>query len=105
MASPRIDPNRKRELLESRRDWLQQSLEKLNRDARRAPMLLGIALLAPVAGKLFGGLAALLIVLCAVILGFTAAYVVWAHQREYEAELKDVRKSLRALGEAPAESA
>lgn len=87
----------KRTLLETRRAWLDASLTKLRGDMRKAPWLFGIALLAPLAWFAFGGLAALFTVLVAVILGFTGVYIVWAHQREYESELVDVRKQLRRL--------
>lgn len=71
---------------------------------RRAPWLFAVVLLSPLAWWLFGGIAALFTVLCAVILGFTGVYIVWAHQREYEGELQDVRAQLRALGAPPSSS-
>lgn len=95
------DPTRaktpRREALEQRLEWLKNALAGLERDGRRAPFLLGVVLLAPFAGHWFGGLAALFVVICALILGFTAVYIVWVHRREYELELAALRRTLRDL--------
>jgi len=86
------------EVLLERLAWLDRNIQSLSRDQRRAPLLLGMTVLAPVAWWWKGGFAGLLVAITAVGLASVAWYVVWSHTNEYTTERLAVRRELRERG-------
>ncbi|MDP3276551.1 MAG: hypothetical protein Q8Q09_15240 [Deltaproteobacteria bacterium] len=86
------------QILQERLRWLDENLVKLERDRERMPYLGTTILLAPLAGWLFGGLAALLVGIATLSLVSVGVYVVWGHKNEYSTERTSVRRELTSLG-------
>lgn len=85
----------RREKLEARVVWLEESIEGLRRNYRRSPAIAALMLLAVPAGLLWGVLAAFYVAFMVGVLVGVWVYIAWGHLHEHETELKAVRAELR----------
>lgn len=73
---------------------LHREIASLDRDWARVPYLLFSLLLTIPAGLIWGWVAAQLVLICAVSLVGTAAYLIGVRRREYRGELEDLTRDL-----------
>ncbi len=83
--------------LEAEVERLKVLLASLERDWRRIPWLLSTTLLTIPALILWGLGGGVLVLLGALLFAATAAYIVSVRRREYNGELRDVRRTLDRL--------
>ncbi len=88
----------RRQKLEERLAWLEQSMVSMQANYRRSPKFAAMLLAVIPAWVLGGSLVAFLVALMVVAFVSVLIYVAWSHQNENEAELRSVRAELRRLG-------
>ncbi len=84
----------RRQKLEERRAWLEQSVTGLRRNYERSPKFAALLLLVVPAWLLGGGLLAFFVAFMVVVFVSVLIYVAWSHVHENEAELRSVRTEL-----------
>jgi hypothetical protein len=94
-----FDRARHRAYLEEELASQRRFLESLDRDRRRAPLLLLLLPLAVPAAIWLGAFAAVLVVLGTIALLIGAYYLVWGHRTEYQAKIRQLERELAALQE------
>lgn len=84
-------------MLRDRLERHRAHMESLDRDARRVPWLLGVAVLAIPIGYFWGLAAAVVAVVAAVFLVGSAYYLIWGHRGEYLQKIAELQQELRRL--------